>query len=139
MKKTHLCMLWMLSALLLVTSVPMRAQIKVEKVKLPFAFRVGETQLDAGTYTFAQETVNDQMQIQGGKKGRLLIRTSPLQSESPFGKDHTTLVFHKSGEKYFLNQVWSKHLGFQMPLSAEEKELVAGGQQISEVKVNVKQ
>lgn len=118
--------------------VPALAQIKVEKVSLPFAFQVGGDKLEAGTYSFSQETRNDQMLIQGGKKGRLLIRTSPLVPEGLAVPEHTTLVFHKNGDNYFLNQIWSKRIGFQMPLSAEEKKLIADGQQVSEVKVNVK-
>ncbi len=135
MRRIHLLSMM---AVLLLASLPVVAQIKVEKVNLPFAFQVGENQLEAGSYSFSQETRNDPMLIQGGKKGRLLIRTSPLLPEGLATPEHTTLVFHKNGNKYFLNQVWSKRLGFQMPLSAQEKELIAGGQQISEVKVNVK-
>lgn len=118
--------------------IPALAQIRVEKVSLPFAFNVGDDKFEAGTYSFSQETRNDQMLIQGGKKGRMLIRTSPLVPEGLATPEHTTLVFHKNGSTYFLNQIWSKRIGFQMPLSAEEKKLVADGQQVSEVKVNVK-
>jgi hypothetical protein len=134
MRKAHLLVI---TALLLLACLPAAAQVKVEKVNIPFAFQVGDNKLDAGAYTFAQETRNDQMLVQGGK-GRLLIRTSPLEPESAADKDHTTLIFHKISGKYFLNQLWSKHIGFQMPTSASEKELVAGGQTVSEVKVNVK-
>ncbi len=135
MRKTHVVGL---VSLLLLACLPLAAQVKVEKVNLPFSFQIGENKLAAGAYTFAQETRNDQMVIQGGKQGRLLVRTSPLEPESAADKDHTTLIFHKSGSTYFLNQLWSKHLGFQMPLSADEKALIAGGKQVSEVKVNVK-
>ena len=136
MRKT--CLYASVLSLLLLVCLPLAAQIKVEKVSLPFAFQVGDTQFNAGTYSFAQETRNDQMVIAGGPKGRVLVRTSPLIPESHTEKEHTTLVFHKGSGKYFLNQVWSKRLGFQMPISEEEKALVAGGQQVSEVKVNVK-
>ena len=135
MRKAHLLGI---VSICLFFCLPVLAQIKVEKVSLPFAFHVGEDNLEASTYSFSQETRNDQMLIQGGKKGRLLIRTSPLVPEGMLVPEHTTLVFHKSGSTYFLNQIWSKRIGFQMPLSAEEKKLLADGQQVSEVKVNVK-
>lgn len=134
MRKTHLFVV----VLLIVACMPLAAQIKVEKVNLPFAFQVGEHKLDAGAYSFAQETVNNPMVVQGGKTGRILIRTTTLPAENPADKDHTTLIFHKNEKTYFLNQVWSRHLGFQMPLSEEEKALISGGKQVTEVKVNVK-
>jgi hypothetical protein len=126
------------AVLFLLACLPAAAQVKVQKVNLPFAFQIGDDKLDAGAYSFSQETRNDQMLVQGGKAGRLLLRTSPLEPENAAEKDHTTLIFHKISGKYFLNQLWSKHIGFQMPTSAAEKELIAGGQQPSEVKVNVK-
>ena len=134
MRKTQL---FLAAAMLVCFCVPAFAQFNDLKINLPFQFKIGDNQFEPGAYSFSQETRNDRMLVQG-KKGRNLIPTSPLVPENPSDKAHTTLVFHKSGEKYFLNQLWTKHLGFQMPLSAEEKELIAGGKEVSEVKVNVK-
>jgi hypothetical protein len=134
MKKAYV---FLAAAMVVCFCAPAFAQFNDLKINLPFQFKIGDNQFEAGSYSFTQETRNDRMLVQG-KKGRNLISTSPLVPENPSDKAHTTLVFHKNGDKYFLNQLWTKHIGFQMPLSAEEKELIAGGKEMSEVKVNVK-
>jgi hypothetical protein len=133
-RKVHLILV---VAVLLSACLPAAAQFSNVKIDIPFAFQIGDQKFDAGTYTFSQETRNDRMRVVG-KGGRQLISTSPLQPESPADKAHTTLIWHKSGDKHFLYQLWTRHLGFQMPTSAAEKELTAGGQQVSELKMNVK-
>jgi len=132
-RKVHL----LVFAVVLLACLPAAAQFNNLKVNIPFAFQIGDNKLEAGAYTFTQETRNEKMLVQGGK-GRMLIPTSPLVPENPADKEHTTLVFHRSGKQYFLYQLWTKHLGFQMPTSSAEKELVAGGQTVSELKMNVK-
>ena len=109
---------------LLSLSVPAAAQFKDLKINLPFAFQVGQDKLPAGTYTFGQETRNDRMQISGGKQ-RLMINTSVLPPEELSVKPHTTLIFHRAGDKYFLHQLWTRSIGYQMPLSDAEKEAAA--------------
>jgi hypothetical protein len=125
-------------SLLLLACLPAAAQFADLRVNIPFAFQIGDQTFNKGMYTFSQETRNDRMIVQGGKTGRELISTSPLQPENPVEKEHTTLIFHRSGDKYFLYQLWTKHLGFQMPTSTAEKEIVGSGQQVSELKMNVK-
>lgn len=129
---------WLLVAIaVLGTSLPATAQFRDLKINIPFAFQIGDTKLDAGEYTFTQETRNDKMLVVG-KKGRMLIPTSPLPPESPADKAHTTLIWHKADGQHFLWQLWTKHLGFQMPTAAAEKELITSGTQPSELKMNVK-
>src|SRR3954451_18797244 len=111
MRKGHAVLL---AAVLLLSCIPAAAQYDNLKVNIPFSFQIGELKFDAGSYTFKQETRNDKMLIQGGK-AREMIGTSVLPPESPFLKSHTTLIFHKSGDKYFLHQLWTKHIGYQMP------------------------
>lgn len=132
MRKIHLFPL----AALVLLSLPAAAQFRDLKVNLPFAFQVGDDALPSGTYTFAQETRNDKMEIRGGKK-RLMIPTSVLPPQDIFSEAKTTLIFHRAGNKYFLRQLWTKHIGYEMPTSAEEKE-VARSEPMAEVKVNVK-
>ena len=135
MRKAHLLVI---TALLLLACLPAAAQFSNLKVNIPFAFQMGEQKFEPGAYTFTQETRNDRMLVRGDKGERQLIPTSPLPPENPADKAHTTLVFHKNGDKHFLYQLWTRHLGFQMPTSAAEKEIIAGGQQVSELKMNVK-
>jgi len=130
--------LLVITALLLLACLPAAAQFSNLKVNIPFAFQMGEQKFEPGAYTFTQETRNDRMLVRGDKGERQLIPTSPLPPENPADKAHTTLVFHKNGDKHFLYQLWTRHLGFQMPTSAAEKEIIAGGQQVSELTMNVK-
>jgi len=134
MRKGHL---FLAIGVLLMSSVPAAAQFQNLKISLPFGFQIGDQTFEAGTYTFTQETRNDKMIVQG-KKGRELVVTTALPPESVADKAHTTLVFHRDGDKYFLNELWTRHLGFAMPTSAAEKEAVAAGKEVREVKVNVK-
>jgi hypothetical protein len=134
MRRTQL---FAIAVLLLLACLPAAAQFRDLKVNIPFVFQIGEAKFDAGAYTFKQETRNEKMLVEGGK-ARQLIPTSTLQPESPFDKAHTTLIFHKGGNKYFLYQLWTKHIGYQMPTSNAEKEMIASGEKPSELKMNVK-
>ncbi len=112
------------------------AQIEA-KITLPFAFQVEETVFPAGTYAFAQPNPNARMTIRG-KKVDGSFATTPLPPESAFEKEKTWLVFHRYGDKHFLVEIWSRHIGRQLPVSAAEKQLRDSGQQGTDLRVNVK-
>lgn len=124
--------------LLLATSAIANAQIDM-KVTLPFAFQAEETSFPAGTYSISQSNPSARLVIRNQKgKESGQFPASPLPSESAFAKDTTFLVFNKVDGKYFLKQVWSRHLGRQLPESQAVKDARNGGKDVPEVKVNVK-
>ena len=56
------------------------------------------------------------------ENARAGITTSALYDD---GKGEAKLVFHKVGERYFLSQVWMDNGGIQVPMSRQEKGLLA--------------
>jgi len=124
--------------LLLAFSSVANAQIDM-KVTLPFAFQAEETAFPAGSYSINQANPNTRLTIRNQKgKESGQFSTSPLPAESAFAKDRTWLVFNKVGDKYFLSQVWSRHIGRQLSEPQAVKEARTSGKEVSEVKVNVK-
>jgi len=74
------------------------------KAEIPFAFQVGSSRLDAGTYT-----VNDLAQHiisvgNGSHSAMAVTRQETGVNPSTSGK----IVFRKYGDKYFLAEVWTK-------------------------------
>lgn len=125
-------------SLLLMASSIANAQIDV-KATLPFAFQAEEVSFPSGTYSFSQPNPSSRLVIRSQKgKETGQFSTSPLPSESVFSKDTTTLVFNKVDGKYFLHQVWSRHIGRQLVESQAVKEARAGGKEVTEIKVSVK-
>lgn len=114
------------------------AQIDV-KVTLPFAFQAEETSFPASSYTISQANPNARLVIRNQKgKESGQFPASPLPAESAFAKDTTFLIFNKVDGKYFLKQVWSRHIGRQLNESQAVKEARSGGKEVPEVKVSVK-
>src|SRR5439155_9222076 len=99
-------------------STPIRARI-------PFDFNVGDRKLPAGEYTFGH--------LSGFSDSKMMLVSSVDASthlfQSTFGaqvltpKNESTLVFHKYGDQYFLEQVWSggEQEGAQVPESPGER------------------
>lgn len=128
----------MFAAVLMLGSQLASAQINM-KVTLPFAFQAEEMQFPAGSYSMSQSNPSARFAIrsQKGKEGGTFA-VSPLPPEGAFEKERTFLVFNKVDDKYFLSQVWSKHIGRQLTEPQAVKDARSGGKQVSEVKVNVK-
>lgn len=126
------------AVLLFTASGVANAQIDM-KVTLPFAFQAEETLFPAGTYSISQSNPNSRLVIRN-QKGRETgqFSASPLPAESVFAKDTTFLVFNKIDGKYFLKQVWSRHIGRQLSEPQAVKDARSSGKEVPEVKVNVK-
>ncbi|MGA1999803.1 MAG: hypothetical protein ABSG52_07410 [Terriglobales bacterium] len=119
-------------------SAPAQAQISLS-VTLPFAFQVEEIKFPQGAYLIKQDTPDKKITIRS-QKGREvgLFAGSPLPPQSVFERDQTWLVFHRYGDKYFLSEIWSHHLGQLMTTSSAEKQLRESGAKGTDVRVNVK-
>lgn len=114
------------------------AQIRRFSVDLPFGFQAAEQTFPPGTYVIEQET-NKSLKIrakQGKDDGSFIV--SSLPHKSVFDPPKTWLVFHRAGDKYFLAEVWRRHIGVELPLSAAEKQLRDSGENLVSVTVNVK-
>ncbi len=95
----------------------------VAKAAVPFAFRVGSSQLQSGTYTVTPAANNGNViSIQNRDNGAAVIALA--RSEYP-GKGGPRLVFHRIGSQYFLSQIWSTegNVGMSVPTSKLEKEM----------------
>jgi len=83
-------------------SVPIRA-------KIPFDFSLGDKKLAAGEYTFSRLSGiadNRTMLVRSEDSStRMFQSTSVAQVLTP--KNESSLVFHKYGDQYFLEQIWS--------------------------------
>ena len=99
-------------------SIPVRARI-------PFDFSVGDKKLEAGEYTFSRLSGfsdNKVISVSGADASAHLFQsTSAAQVLRP--KSESTLVFHKYGDQYFLEQIWTggEQEGTQLPESRSER------------------
>jgi hypothetical protein len=117
---------------------PASAQIKRFKVTLPFNFQVGETSFEKGTYIIQQEA-NQNLIIRADKgtaSGSFAAASLPHQSA--FEPPKTWLVFHRYGDKHFLSEIWSRHIGVEMPRSSAEKRLMESGEPMVSVRADVR-
>ena len=99
---------------------PMRA-------KIPFDFSVGDKKLAAGEYTFSRLSgvANSNMMLVSSVDSsiRMFQRTLAAQVLTP--KDKSTLVFHRYGDQYFLEQIWTQgeQEGTELPESRGERTI----------------
>jgi hypothetical protein len=97
------------------------------RAKIPFEFSVGDKKLAAGEYTFSRLSglSDNRIMLVRSMDGsaHLFQSTSGAQVLTP--KDESTLVFHKYGDEYFLEQIWSggEQEGTQMPESRSERTI----------------
>src|SRR5258705_11416264 len=97
------------------------------RARIPFDFNVGDKKLRAGEFTFSR--------LSGLSDSKLMSVSSADASahvfQSTFGaqvltpKNKSTLVFHKYGDQYFLEQIWSggEQEGMQVPESRSERTI----------------
>jgi len=89
---------------------------------IPFDFTVGDKNLSAGPYLVSEPSQGTLWVANRDENERIGITTKALHDDS---KGEYKLVFHKIGERYFLSQVWMDNGGIQVPVSREEKGLLA--------------
>ena len=89
-------------------------------VNVPFEFNVGGRHFDSGSYSL--RLLNGRF-VEGS--GATSSVTMPAANKDPQPSAQTKLVFHRYGEHYFLNTVWtegqSEHL--QWPVSNAERHV----------------
>ena len=91
------------------------------EVTIPFAFQASTQVLPAGTYRIVSES-DHLIRIQGhGSTGAFLMTHDATKAAAP---DHSSLVFDRYGDKYYLRQIWTagERNGLECPKSRAEKE-----------------
>ena len=97
------------------------------RAKIPFDFNVGDKKLPAGEYTFSRLSgISDTgvMSVSSADTGAHVFQ-STLKARVLTPKNDSTLVFHKYGDQYFLEQIWSggEQEGTQVPESRGERTI----------------
>lgn len=96
------------------------------RAKIPFDFNVGENKLPAGEYTFSRlsgDYDSKVMSISADARAHVFQSTFEAGVRTP--KNESTLVFHKYGDQYFLEQIWSggEQEVTQVPESRSERAI----------------
>jgi len=97
------------------------------RAKIPFDFSVGNKKLPAGEYTFSRlsgfSDANTMSVSSADVNAHLYPSTLEARVLTP--KNESTLVFHKYGDQYFLEQIWSggEQTGSQVPESRSERTI----------------
>ncbi len=99
------------------------AQNKV-KADVPFAFRVGNVSLPAGSYT-VRPAADHAFLLQNGDAGSAILST--YRNDERLKASAPKMVFHKYGDTYILVEIWdaSGTEGMVIPETKLEKELRA--------------
>ncbi len=114
------------------------AQIRQFKVTLPFGFQAAEKTFPAGSYIIEQET-NRNLIIRAAKGNESAsLPVSSLPHKNIFEPPKTWMVFHRSGDQYFLAEIWRRHIGVAIPASEAERKLRDAGTELVNVTVNLK-
>jgi hypothetical protein len=101
------------------------AQTTIARVTIPFAFQTGSQTLPAGTYLVDRESPNLILLKGPGKASSFVLMHAASRSKAP---DHGMLAFDRTGDKYYLRQIWmaGNSTGLECPKShAEKAALVA--------------
>ncbi len=101
-------------------SIPIRA-------KIPFDFSVGDKKLAAGEYTFSRLSgfSDSKMMSVSSVDASTRMFQSTLGAQVLTPKNESTLVFHRYGDQYFLEQIWTsgEQEGTQVPESRSERTI----------------
>ena len=93
----------------------------IAKVTIPFDFQTASSQtLPAGTYLVDRESAN-LIRLEGpGNASGLVLMHAASRSKAP---DHGMLSFDRTGDKYYLRQIWTagNQTGLECPKSHAEK------------------
>jgi len=94
------------------------------RAKIPFDFTVGDKKLPAGEYTFSRLSfLNTTTMLISSVDSSTHLFQSTFGAQVLTPKNESTLVFHKYGDQYFLEQIWTggEQEGTQLPESRGER------------------
>jgi hypothetical protein len=92
------------------------------QAKVPFAFKVGSSQLPAGTYSIQNEMGTNIVMVRNVQTGRSVAAIG--RRESPSTKTNK-LIFHRYGSQYLLTTILGSQgsQGMSLPAPKQQKEL----------------
>jgi hypothetical protein len=95
------------------------------RAKVPFDFNVGDKKLPAGDYTISRLSgfSDNKMISVSSADASAHVFQSTFEARALTPKNTSTLVFHKYGDQYFLEQIWSggEQAGRQLSESRDER------------------
>ena len=101
-------------------SVPIRA-------KIPFDFSLGDKKLAAGEYTFSRLSgiADNKTMLVRSEDSSTRMFQSTLTAQVLTPRNESSLVFHKYGDQYFLEQIWmhGEQVGTELPESRSERTI----------------
>ena len=106
---------------LLLTAAGAYAQSAVQ-AHVPFAFKVGQKQMPAGTYVIDREIGSSFVTVRNVKTGTSVQAVGRTESAS---KKTEKLIFHHYGSQYLLAEIWGTagSQGMVLPTNKQEKDL----------------
>ncbi len=92
------------------------------RANVPFAFKVGTTQLPAGTYAIGNDAGSNVVMVRNLQTGASVLAMGRRESPS---KKTDKLIFHRYGSQYFLTAILGStgSQGMVLPATKQEKEL----------------
>jgi hypothetical protein len=92
------------------------------QAKVPFAFKVGSSQLPAGTYSIQNEMGTNIVMVRNVQTGRSVAAIG--RRESPSTKTNK-LIFHRYGSQYLLTTILGSQgsEGMSLPAPKQQKQL----------------
>jgi len=97
------------------------------RAKIPFDFNVGNTKLPTGEYTFSRLSgfSDSKAMSVSSADARAHVFQSTFEARIFKAKNDSTLVFHKYGDQYFLEQIFEggEQEGNQLPESRSERTI----------------
>jgi hypothetical protein len=92
------------------------------RANVPFAFKVGTTQMPAGTYTIRNDAGSSVIAVRNVQTGTSALAMGRRESPS---KQTDKLIFHRYGSQYFLTAILGGKgsQGMDLPATKQEKEL----------------
>jgi hypothetical protein len=76
-------------------------------VKIPFDFSMGDKKLQAGRYTFSRSSSDGKIMLVSSVDAETSVFQSTIGTEVLAAKNESKLVFHRYGDQYFLEQIWT--------------------------------
>jgi hypothetical protein len=92
------------------------------QAKVPFAFKVGSTQLPAGTYAINNEIGTNFVTVRNVQTGSSVMALGRQESPS---KKTNKLIFHRYGSQYSLTAILGSQgsQGMSLPAPKQQKQL----------------
>ena len=103
---------------------------------VPFAFAVANVNLPAGSYTVSILPPYNMIQVQSAD-GRKVATITGVPSQKSANSTQAKLVFHHSGNEYFLAQVWEQGSNIHRDLQSgtRARDLAKSGERMESVTV----